>query len=266
MKTKFTLLRYLAALFRLTQVFIAIGLVGMVVFVPLYPGLVDSQRGSAGIFLEGDNPGFFVSGDSAGWTFLSSLNSGNSSPFRFVRPSGLPSYGSFSLGPVKLKNATNQFSVNSIPTPDSGVTFNNLSGFMTFSHPKNTGALVAPLTAPFVVSMLVNGLFLIALLECLQRVFRSVGEDEVFSEKNLRRVRMIGWLFVISSVLRVITGGWLMHRMTELVRHAVPLNGMSIESTIPGDITPFLTGVVILGLAEVFRQGLRLREENSLTI
>ena len=266
MKKKHLLLWFLAQIFQVTQVFIAIGLIGMLVLIPRAVSLVSNQSGSVGLFVNNGSPGFYVSNDSAGWTFLSILNSGTEGSLQFTHPQGTPYYGNITLGPFRFRNLENQFTVNSVPARGSGVTLNNLDGTVTFEHPQDAATLLSPLWIPFGASMLAAGLVSIALLECIRRMFQSVEAGEVFSEKNVRRVRAIGWLFIASSILRLITTGWLKHRMADLVMHHVPLGGMSVESTTSGDWLGLTTGLVILGLAEVFRQGLILKEESTLTI
>jgi hypothetical protein len=266
MKKKHLLLRYLALIFQMTQIFIVIGLIGMMVLIPRAVSLVNNQSGSVGLFVNNGSPGFYVSNDSAGWTFLSILNSGTEGSLQFTHLRGMPYYGNVTLGPFRFRNLENKFTINSVPARETGVTISNLDGTVTFEHPKDAAMLLSPLQVPFVVSMLVAGLTSIALLECIRRMFQSVEQGEVFSGKNVRRVRIIGWLFIASAILRLITTGWLKHRMADLVMHHVPLGGMTVESTTSGDWLGLTTGLVILGLAEVFRQGLILKEESTLTI
>ena len=264
-KTGITLLKYLAMIFQITQIFIAIGLIGMLFLLPRATSLVDKRLGSVGLYVNNGSPGYFVSNDSSGWTFLSILNSGTEGRLNFNHQ-GLPSYGTVTMGPFHLRNSENAFTVNSAPVREAGVSFNNLEGTVTFEHPKSAAELIDPLKVPFYVSMLAAGVTSIALLECIRRMFSSVDQGEVFSAVNARRVRLIGWLFIASSVLRLITTGWLKHRMAVLVMHQVPLGGMTVDSTTTGDWLGITIGLVILALAEVFRQGLLLKEDSALTI
>ena len=266
MKIKFTILKVCAMCCLIAQVGTVAGLLAMFYLLPKGAGLVREHQGSVGLFVNNGSPGYYITNyrDSSLSVFFESA--GAASTVRFSGLPGLPDHSRISFGPFEFKTAANQFSVNSAFARESGVTVSNLSGNITFENPKNPAQLLAPLQTPFIVSMLVTGLVTVALLDCIRRMFTSVDQGEVFSSKNVGRVRAIGWLFIASFALRIITTGWFKYRMTNVVMGHVSTGGIALDSTVPGDWRSLTLGLVILGLAEVFRQGLLLKEESTLTI
>ena len=95
----------------------------------------------------------------------------------------------------------------------------------------------------------------------------SVERQEVFSPSNIRNVRTIGILLVVSAFLRSLASSWLAVRMAGIVTPFLAGGKVTLESSTEGGFLRGLaTGLLILVLAEVFRQGLTLKEESDLTI
>jgi hypothetical protein len=90
----------------------------------------------------------------------------------------------------------------------------------------------------------------------LRRVFDSLEDKEPFQAENARRIRRIGWTVILLEVMRALAtaywSGWAV------------LDGWRAASNIGA--TGVLFGLIILALAQVFQEGARLREDQSLTI
>jgi hypothetical protein len=96
----------------------------------------------------------------------------------------------------------------------------------------------------------------IGIVDQLRKVFRTLEEKEPFQAENAKRIRRIGWTVILLEVMRALAtaywSGW------------ATLEGWRAGSHIGA--TGVLFGLLILALAEVFREGARLREDQSLTI
>lgn len=95
------------------------------------------------------------------------------------------------------------------------------------------------------------------ILRNLRRIFRTLSMGDPFRPENVRRLRQIG------VTLAVVTGGvWLAQGFvaTRLAPGVMDPQGF-------GELlTPIFSVLIVFVLAEVFREGARLRRESELTI
>ena len=95
------------------------------------------------------------------------------------------------------------------------------------------------------------------ILRYLRKIFRTLTLGDPFQPDNVRRLRQIG------LILAVVNGGVWIARCLVSTRLAPGV----MESQGLGDLmTPIFSILVVLVLAEVFREGARLRHESELTI
>ena len=95
------------------------------------------------------------------------------------------------------------------------------------------------------------------ILRSLRRIFRTLTIGDPFHPQNVRRLRQIG------LTLAVVTGGvWLAQGFV-----AARLAPGVMEPQGVGELlTPIFSVLIVFVLAEVFREGARLRRESELTI
>ena len=125
----------------------------------------------------------------------------------------------------------------------------------------DSGGKALPLTRPLLLFAI--GAFLayfggfMLILRNLRMIFRTLTMGDPFQPGNVRRLRQIG------LILAVVTGGvWLGQALvaTRLAKGVMESQGL-------GDLlTPGFSVMIVLVLAEVFREGARLRREAELTI
>jgi hypothetical protein len=141
--------------------------------------------------------------------------------------------------------------------------------------------------------------FLAVLFDLLRRLFRNVARGESFTKGTIRLVYVIGFSLVAYSLLSAATESWLLTQLaTYFSQHATFADGMRIVVTDSGSSTAggsigsgnmfsfsvtdsenspndgglalgnsvFFSGLLVLALAEVFRQGLALKRDSDLTI
>lgn len=122
------------------------------------------------------------------------------------------------------------------------------------------GGRQQPLTRPlllFGVGALTSyfGGFLL-ILRNLRMIFRTLTIGDPFRPENVRRLRQIG------LILAIVTGGvWMVQAV---VARMAP--GAMDSQGIGELLTPVFSVLVVFVLAEVFREGARLRRESELTI
>lgn len=125
----------------------------------------------------------------------------------------------------------------------------------------DSGGLQQPLTRPLLVFGVAAfaaffGSFML-ILRNLRMIFRTLTLGDPFQPPNVRRLRQIG------LILAVVTGGkWLAQSL--VADRLAP--GIMDPQGFTDLLTPVFSVLVVFVLAEVFREGARLRRESELTI
>ncbi|MFT4954037.1 MAG: hypothetical protein ACI8U3_000405 [Brevundimonas sp.] len=96
----------------------------------------------------------------------------------------------------------------------------------------------------------------VLILRNLRKIFRTLTLGDPFQPDNVRRLRQVG------VILAVVTGGVFIAQM--LMARAAP--GVLSPQGFSDLLTPVFSVLVVFVLAEVFREGARLRRESELTI
>ncbi|MDI1280387.1 MAG: hypothetical protein ACI9YM_000159 [Brevundimonas sp.] len=125
----------------------------------------------------------------------------------------------------------------------------------------DSGGLQQPLTRPLLLFGVgafaaFFGSFML-ILRNLRMIFRTLTLGDPFQPPNVRRLRQIG------LILAVVTGGkWLAQGL--VADRLAP--GIMDPQGFTDLLTPVFSVLVVFVLAEVFREGARLRRESELTI
>ena len=126
--------------------------------------------------------------------------------------------------------------------------------------------------------LLIYAVFFAALFELLRRLFRNVGRGDSFTPQSVRLVQIVGGALIVFSLISAVGESWFAHAMyAYLTEHTqIAISGTSVrlppaENTqliarLPFGSPVFLSGLLVLALAEVFRQGLALQRESDLTV
>jgi hypothetical protein len=128
--------------------------------------------------------------------------------------------------------------------------------------------------------VLLNMIFLALLFELLRRLFRNVGRGESFTQGTIGLVQGVAILLIVFSFVLSFAEGLLVYNLfAYLAQHAmITVSGSQVHfpaaqyemfPTGHGfvfDSPMFFSGLLVLALSEVFRQGLALMNEHALTI
>ena len=131
-----------------------------------------------------------------------------------------------------------------------------VTGTLQFSPPSRR-MLIAPLL--MIVTMLVITIWV---LEQLRALFRSLRDNHVFAPANVRHVQRVGWAVLLAEPLRV-AFTYCSHAYAQ--SHFIG-DGLRFTTDLDFHLGTIFSGLVILVLAEIFRAGTRLDEDQSLTI
>lgn len=128
--------------------------------------------------------------------------------------------------------------------------------------------------------LLIHALFLVALFDLLRRLFGAVGRGESFTPQSVRLVQIVGGTLIVFSVISTVVKSWfggviftflMQHTAITVSQAPVRLPQVGTHPLVSGHWLPFgdsifWSGLLVLALAEVFRQGLALKREHDLTV
>ncbi len=126
---------------------------------------------------------------------------------------------------------------------------------------------------------LLNMIFFAVLFDLLRRLFRNVGRGDSFTPQSVRLVQIVGGWLILFSLVSAFAEHWFSEAaFGYLAQHTtVTISGTALhlpalhDQLLPRVGFPFgspifFSGLLVLALSEVFRQGLALKSENDLTV
>jgi hypothetical protein len=164
-----------------------------------------------------------------------------------------------------------------------GIKLRGLSGALVVADKAEGAKLMQATRVPVFVARMARSLILFAIAHLLWRLCQAVERGEVFSLGNYRLVRWLGAALVVRPIIGLVAETWQYasvahyvedHVWFEGIRPIVTSTGLgwwerAVENTTHHgdfDFSLFVTGLLVLALAEVFRRGLALKQENDLTV
>jgi len=188
------------------------------------------------------------------------------------------------VGEVGLMPESGALGVSAADSKAGTVSINNLHGTVSVKNPDDSAlALTRWHMLPLILGYLG---FITVLFDLLRRLFRNVESGQTFTARSAQLVQVIGIAIIVFTCLSAVATTWYNHAIkTFLEQHSNP-QGFEIQGTKMVFTLPYsnfitvnakhfgfyfswegiLTGLLVLSLAEVFRQGLALKDENQLTI
>lgn len=143
---------------------------------------------------------------------------------------------------------------------------------------EKAGEVIALLKRYGLPLVLIKVLFLTALFELLRRLFRNVERGDSFTPQSVRLVQIVGFLLIGFSLASELASSWFAWAAYDYFsQHAqIAVSGTPVRLPAAGnhpwfDMSMFghpvfFSGLLVLALAEVFRQGLALKRDNDLTV
>ena len=184
------------------------------------------------------------------------------------------------IGPVKAEFLGHPAEITvQAPAAERGEPVLNVravNGAVTITVDKPAG-MIALLKRYGLPLMLIYAVFFTALFELLRRLFRNVGRGDSFTPQSVRLVQIIGGSLIVFSLIAGLGETWLAHAAYDyFAQHTlIAVSGTPLRLPPAGDHGSwfgirfdwvFFSGLLVLALAEVFRQGLALKLENDLTV
>jgi hypothetical protein len=186
------------------------------------------------------------------------------------------------LGQVGLLPESGALTASGGNTNAETITIKNLQGTVSVKSSTDTGGVFAFTRAATLPMFIAYAAFLTVLFDLLRRLFRSVVLGETFSDRTVHLVQKIGVTIIIFALLSAAARTWHNRAVANYLGEHATVQGIKLAFTPPQgrdvlvvNSTHFdfqfgwegiFTGVLVLALGEVFRQGLALKKENDLTV
>lgn len=103
---------------------------------------------------------------------------------------------------------------------------------------------------------------LLCVLTLLRDLFRNLSRGLVFVPGNARKIRWVGFMMILGELARAA----LVYFWSYYTSLHFTADGLRFIATIDFSGITILGAMAVLVIAEVFRQGTRLQEDQSLTI
>jgi hypothetical protein len=158
--------------------------------------------------------------------------------------------------PAAFRMETDTHGVTASPFGVENVHLENARGSLRFS-PRSS--VVVAGSAAVLIAVLALVMWV---LGQLRAVFRTLGAGQPFVAANATRIRRIAYAVIFGELARAFLAYFGMHyAMTHF-----SLQGLRLEARSDLNVVAIVCGLIILVIAEVFREGTRLEEEQSLTV
>jgi hypothetical protein len=160
--------------------------------------------------------------------------------------------------PAQVKLDAGAYRVTAASLGIDEARLDNLTGEAELSFgPPSRGYAAAVAAAPIVVLA-----FALYVLTKLRAIFRTLRAGTPFVPENAHRIRKIAYAVMAGEIVQALVSyGGHRHVMSHFTA-----SGLQFDARPELDAFPIVGGLIILVLAEVFRAGTRLDEEQSLTV
>jgi len=122
------------------------------------------------------------------------------------------------------------------------------------------GIGTAPIGTDKLILLLIQHIYYVIILILIRSILVTTIKKDPFSNGNIQKLRIIGFMLCGMEVLIVLIIGLFSFTNIELIIEPVIEPGSFYKG---GD---FIAGGIILAISEVFRTGKKLKEESELTV
>ena len=120
----------------------------------------------------------------------------------------------------------------------------------------------AGLVALVWLALAVSAALVLLFLHHLRRLFQRVRQGAPFDAGNAARLSWLGILLVCAAVWKCVTDFWMSLAISQMLEGGGDRLGTGVDLNLP----VMLVGLVLIGLAEIFRRGAALEEEQALVV
>jgi hypothetical protein len=167
-----------------------------------------------------------------------------------------------SATPISLKSST---------ADAKDIRVSRVTTDLALNFHSNDPKLAAAIRQTLLPEMILSFISAFFMLGQLRKLCARSAQGEVFSEANLRSIRSLGLIFVVTGFAGIGFHFWTNHQLIAYLNEHVDFTGIGAGVSAGNEsifewIGSLLTGLLVMILTEVFRQGLALQKENDLTV
>jgi len=185
------------------------------------------------------------------------------------------------VGEIALPVARGAFDLSTNTGAAGSLALESVRGKLQVDLASQDTALTSAVHQAIIPSMAALIVFCYLMFSSLACVCANLERGEAFNEQNLRLVRRVGIYLVVYSLVGAGLEQWASFVLAGYFEQHVALTGLATSMPFTGrsgalqfGLTPgmfsaqgaFLLGLLVLVVAEAFRQGLNLKTENDLTV
>ena len=160
--------------------------------------------------------------------------------------------------PAQVRLDTEAYRVTAPSLGIDDARLDDLNGEAKLSFRPPSGGYAAAVAAAVIIPLA----FALFVLTKLRAIFRTLRDGKPFVPQNANRIRKIAYAVIAGELAQALVGyAGNRHVMTHF-----SARGLQFDARPDVDVFPIVGGLIILVLAEVFRAGTRLDEEQSLTV
>lgn len=206
-------------------------------------------------------------------------------PILFIGNWHRPTHWTAGFGSMEFNPAS--VAMRAAPSPNAkaaeGIRLRTLTSELVVADQAEGAKLMAATRIPVFVAGIARTLTLLAIAHLLWRLCQAVERGEVFSPGNFRLVRWLGLALVARPIVGLATETWKNASIARYMEEHITFEGLRPIVTSSGlggweraienlsyfgdfNFSLFVTGLLVLALAEVFRRGLVLKQEADLTV
>jgi len=186
-----------------------------------------------------------------------------------------------SIGEIALPAAPGAIGLSSNTSPAGTLNLKSLRGAIEVDLASQDDALASAVRQAIIPSVAALIVFSYVMFSALACVCGNLARGEVFNEVNLKLVRRIGLYLIAYSLVGAGLEVWASHVLGSYFHQHVVLTGLATNVPFAGGtgalhfgVPPalftaqggVLIGLLVLVVAEAFRQGLNLKTESDLTV
>jgi hypothetical protein len=173
--------------------------------------------------------------------------------------------GSVTVGPISLEaGKAGQLFKGAALGKDVDV--RRVEGMVAFTGPEKAPEALRVFKWPATIGEFCKMLMGLAFFEMIRRLLSSSEKGDLFTDANVRMLRTIAFITIVLDLIKFAAAAILTNRINAFVVPFFSDGTWILPTTMPGRLAGVISGISLLIVAEIFREGLKFRKDSDLTI
>jgi hypothetical protein len=173
--------------------------------------------------------------------------------------------GSVTVGPISLRaGKAGQFF--KAATLGTDVDVRRVEGMVAFTGPERAPEALRAFKWPAIIGEFCKMLMGLAFFEMLRRLLSSSEKGDLLTDANVRMLRTIAFITIVLDLIKFAAAAILTSRINSFLVPFFSDGTWILPTTMPGRLAGVISGISLLVVAEIMREGLKFRKDSDLTI